>query len=104
GLLAERGWDRGAWVQIAMLLGNVLIYVPGILWLKHELHVSFSKSLEFGLYPFIAGDLMKLFLAATVLPGAWAIVSNKQQPTSNKDDGKKGPPANGTLISNSTRV
>jgi biotin transport system substrate-specific component len=27
-----------------------------------------------GLYPFIVGDLMKLLLAAMVLPGAWALV------------------------------
>ena len=74
GFLAERGWDRGAWVQVAMLLGSAVVYIPGVLWLGHELHVSFSRSLELGLYPFIAGDLMKLLLAATVLPGAWVVV------------------------------
>ena len=37
---------------------------------------SFIKSptLKGGFYPFIVGDLMKLLLAAMVLPGAWAIV------------------------------
>jgi biotin transport system substrate-specific component len=85
GFLAERGWDRGAWVQVAMLLGSAAVYVPGVLWLKHELHVSFSKSLELGLYPFIPGDLMKLLLAATVLPSAWVLVGDKQQATRTRD-------------------
>ena len=33
-----------------------------------------GKTLKGGLYPFIVGDLMKLLLAAMVLPGAWAVV------------------------------
>ena len=83
GFLAERGWDRGAWVQVALLLGTAIVYVPGVLWLKHQLHLSLSRSLELGLYPFIAGDLMKVFIAAALLPGAWALISNRQQGTSN---------------------
>jgi biotin transport system substrate-specific component len=87
GFLAERGWDRGAWVHVAMLLGSAIVYVPGVLWLRHELHVSLSRSLELGLYPFIPGDLMKLLLAATVLPSAWVVVSNKQRATRNTERG-----------------
>ncbi|NRB02251.1 MAG: biotin transporter BioY, partial [Rhodobacteraceae bacterium] len=34
GALARRGWDRSfVWMAVAMLIGNVLIYVPGLLWL-----------------------------------------------------------------------
>ncbi len=34
GVLATRGWDRSVvWMAAAMLIGNVLIYVPGLLWL-----------------------------------------------------------------------
>jgi biotin transport system substrate-specific component len=73
GYLAERGWDRGSWVHVAMLLGSIVVYVPGVLWLANELNVSLSRALELGLYPFIVGDLMKLLLAAMVLPGAWAL-------------------------------
>ena len=85
GFLAERGWDRGAWVQVALLLGTSLIYVPGVLWLKHQLHVSLSRSLELGLYPFIAGDLMKVFIAATVLPSAWVVAAKKRERGPNPD-------------------
>ncbi|MDU0112646.1 biotin transporter BioY [Psychrosphaera aquimarina] len=34
GALAQRGWDRSmVWMALAMLIGNVLLYVPGLLWL-----------------------------------------------------------------------
>ena len=34
GALAQRGWDRSVpWMALAMLVGNVLIYVPGLIWL-----------------------------------------------------------------------
>ena len=74
GYLAEHRWDRGQWVHLAMLLGSVVLYVPGLLWLAYDLDVSLGRSLELGLYPFIVGDLMKLLLAAMVLPSAWLLV------------------------------
>ena len=44
-----------------------------------------SQSLELGLYPFIAGDLMKVFIAATILPGAWVIVGKKLESRSDQN-------------------
>src|SRR3972149_1236282 len=40
GYLAERRWDRGPWVHVAMLLGNVALYVPGLLWLAYLLETD----------------------------------------------------------------
>ena len=76
GRLAERGWDRGWKVTVAMLIGNVLVYVPGLLWLGYKIE-SFDNALVFGLYPFIVGDLIKLYVAAIALPGAWAIIGRR---------------------------
>lgn len=76
GRLAERGWDRGWLVMVAMLIGNVLVYVPGLLWLGYKID-SFDNALVFGLYPFIVGDLMKLYVAAIALPGAWALLGRR---------------------------
>ena len=70
GWLAERGWDRGPWLMVAMLLGNVVLYVPGLYQLSF--FVPHDKVLTFGLYPFIPGDLIKLYLASLALPTAWA--------------------------------
>lgn len=69
GLLAERGWDRRVWTaSIAMLIGEVVIYVFGLSWLsRFPLPVGV---LEAGLVPFIAGDLYKVILAALALPAA----------------------------------
>ena len=74
GALAQRGWDRSVvWMALAMLLGNVLIYVPGLAWLG-QLYGWDKPILEWGLTPFLIGDALKLALAALVLPAAWKLV------------------------------
>jgi biotin transport system substrate-specific component len=75
GFLAERGWDRRFSSSIgAMLTGNVIIYLVGLPWLAVVLDTNLEKTLEYGLYPFVPGDLFKLYLAAAVLPTAWRLV------------------------------
>jgi biotin transport system substrate-specific component len=78
GWLAERGWDRRpATTALAMLAGNIVIYVPGLLWLG--MIVGWDKPvLEWGLYPFLIGDLVKLALAAAALPLAWKAVRRRR--------------------------
>jgi biotin transport system substrate-specific component len=56
-----------------MLAANVLIYLIGLPWLAWQLHTNLEKTLELGLYPFIVGDLLKLYLAALLLPAAWKL-------------------------------
>lgn len=72
GFLAERRWDRRFSSAIgAMLTGNVAIYLCGLPWLAAVLHTGLEKTLELGLYPFVPGDTLKLYLAAALLPAAW---------------------------------
>ena len=74
GVLAQRGWDRSVpWMALAMLIGNVLIYVPGLLWLG-QLYGWDKPILAWGLTPFLLGDAIKLALAAAILPAAWRLV------------------------------
>lgn len=74
GALARRGWDRSVvWMAVAMLAGNIILYVPGLLWLG-QIHGWDKPILEWGLTPFVIGDLMKLALAAMILPAAWKLV------------------------------
>jgi len=76
GHLAERGWDRRFSTAVtAMLTGSVVVYLFGLPWLHRELHASWETTLEQGLYPFVAGDVIKLYLAALSLPVAWRLVS-----------------------------
>lgn len=71
GWLAERGWDRNVMTTaLAMFIGNVIIYIPGLLWLG--VVFGWDKPiLQWGLIPFIVGDLAKLGLAGVVLPLVW---------------------------------
>lgn len=74
GALAQRGWDRSVvWMALAMLIGTVLIYVPGLAWLG-QLYGWDKPILAWGLTPFLVGDALKLALAALVLPAAWKLV------------------------------
>ncbi|MEM8977869.1 MAG: biotin transporter BioY [Pseudomonadota bacterium] len=74
GYFARRGWDRSVvWMAVAMLIGNALIYIPGIAWLG-QLYGWDKPILEWGLWPFLIGDGIKLALAALLLPAAWKLV------------------------------
>jgi len=76
GALARKGWDRSmVWMAVAMLIGNVLIYVPGLLWLG-ELYGWDKPILAWGLTPFLVGDALKLVLAAAMVPAVWKLVGN----------------------------
>ena len=76
GWLARRGWDRSVlWMAAAMLVGNVLIYAPGLYWLG-ALYGWDKPILEWGLTPFLVGDALKLALAAVLLPALWKLVGS----------------------------
>lgn len=73
GSLAERGWDRRLGPAIlAMLAGLALVYVVGLLWLSR--FVAPDRLLQAGLVPFLPGEIVKLALAASLLPVARRIV------------------------------
>lgn len=73
GWLAERGWDRRPLTAaLAMAVGNGVIYVFGLAWLAR--FVGLAHVLPMGLFPFIPGDLLKVLLAAALLPSAWRIM------------------------------
>ncbi len=67
GYLAERGFDRDIFKLFgAMLAGDAVIFALGILWLGALLGWD-KPVLEWGLYPFILGDLTKIALAASAV-------------------------------------
>ena len=74
GALAACGWDRSVGkMALALVLANVLIYVPGLLWLGH-LYGWDKPILEWGLTPFLVGDAIKLAIAALLIPCLWKLV------------------------------
>ena len=58
---------------LAMLLGNALIYVPGLLWLG-TLFGWDKPILAWGLTPFLLGDALKIALAVLLLPASWKLL------------------------------
>jgi biotin transporter BioY len=68
GWLCERGWDRDApRIVAAMVVGEVAIYVFGLLWLAR--FVPAPKLLALGFFPFLLGDAVKLAAAALAAGG-----------------------------------
>jgi len=78
GWLAGRGWDRTPpRTVLTMIAGNLVIYAVGLPWLMATVDVGLAKGLELGVTPFLAGDALKILLAAGLLPGAWALVGRE---------------------------
>ncbi len=76
GWAARAGWDRSAGrMALAMVAANAVIYVPGLLWLG-QLYGWDQPILQWGLWPFLVGDALKLALAAMVVPGLWKLLGN----------------------------
>lgn len=83
GRLAERGFDRRyLWSVVAMATGLAVIFAGGITWLTLQLTpVAGDRALRLalgaGFYPFVAIDIVKVLIAAAILPGAWALIGKK---------------------------
>lgn len=75
GWLCERGLDRSLLTSaLAMLPGSVIIYLVGAIWLGVVLHANAATAFAYGVEPFLIGDLLKLIVAALLLPAAWGVV------------------------------
>jgi biotin transport system substrate-specific component len=78
GRLAERGFDRRyATSVVAMIAGLAVIFAFGVSWLAmfaRPAGIGFAAALKAGFYPFLGGDVLKVFLGAAVLPAVWKIL------------------------------
>jgi biotin transport system substrate-specific component len=78
GWLAERGFDRRYLTSIlAMLAGLATLFLGGVLWLAYSPPfggaAGLRAALAAGFYPFVLLDILKVAVAALVLPGVWRI-------------------------------
>lgn len=72
GRLAEHGASRTAARTVGlMVVGNIAIYAVGVTWLKFAISVSWPEAIALGVIPFVIGDIIKIAVAAGVLPLAW---------------------------------
>lgn len=76
GYLAQRGLDRRYLTSVvAMAAGLAVVFASGVAWLAWGLpHAGARVALASGLYPFLLADLLKVFIAASVLPSAWRLM------------------------------
>lgn len=87
GWLAERGWDRSPGrTMLAMTLGTTAIFIPGLIWLAMQAQViqwlplagveiaTPENVLKAGLWLHLPGAMVKIVLAAILLPTGWKIL------------------------------
>lgn len=75
GELARRGHDRAVLSSVGlMLVGDAVVLTIGTIWLANDLHVSAAKAIDLGVTPFLLAEVIKIAIAAVVLPGAWRLV------------------------------
>ena len=78
GYLAERGMGRSVIsTVIAMVIGNMVIYLCGASWLAG--FIGFGKAMVAGVLPFLYGDALKLAVAAGLITLAWRAVEAAQK-------------------------
>lgn len=76
GWAADRGFDRHPLKLFgAMLVAELAILALGAAWLAVLFGVE--KAIAFGVGPFIAGDLLKVALAATIVPAVWSLARRR---------------------------
>lgn len=54
------------WVVLAMAIGSLIIYLLGAIHLALFAHLGVKKALLLGVVPFLPGDILKLFAAASL--------------------------------------
>ncbi|MGJ8622195.1 MAG: biotin transporter BioY [Yoonia sp.] len=81
GFAARAGWDRSiVLMAAALLMANVLIYVPGVTWLAILYEgKGLAWAVEVGLTPFLIGDALKLALTALLVPAVWKLTSDARK-------------------------
>jgi biotin transport system substrate-specific component len=84
GFLASRGWDRRfATAVAAMGLGSLVILGFGFAWLAVATFIlsgslNIPALLGAAVLPFLAGDVLKLLLAAVALPSGWMLLGGRK--------------------------
>ena len=82
GRFAEQSKDRSIRTAIpSFLAASAAVYTLGVTWLwaTVESVPTLSAALSAGLYPFVAGDLIKAVLAGLTLPAAWYVVDRSRK-------------------------
>ena len=73
GLAADRGWGKSPFkLGGAMLVGEIIMLTIGALWMGYLFGAD--KIIAWGVGPFIVTDLIKLAIAACIVPAIWGLL------------------------------
>ena len=74
GILTELRYDKSlVYIGFSMIVGSLVIYIFGLFWLVQ--FVGESSVLQMGLFPFLAGDFVKILSGVIMLGGSRKINS-----------------------------
>jgi biotin transporter BioY len=78
GAFAENGWDkRFVTSVVAMAAGSLIILAAGLAWFSVLMHTPLPLAFQVSFLKFIPGDIIKILLAAAVMPTGWALLKRK---------------------------
>lgn len=78
GAFAEHGWDKNYPQAVAaMAIGSVIILLGGWAWYSVLMNTAPVAAFQITVLPYLAGDVIKIALAAAVLPTGWALLKRK---------------------------
>ena len=79
GAFAEHDWDRQFFSAVlAMLIGSLVIIFCGWGWFSLSTRTNALTAFRFTVLPFIPGDIIKIVLAAAVLPSGWILLKRQR--------------------------
>lgn len=77
GWAADRGFDRNPLKLFgALLVAEVIMMAMGFAWLATI--IGAEKAWQFGVVPFIVPDLVKVALAASLVPAVWSLLPRRK--------------------------
>ena len=78
GAFAEHGWDKRFFTATAaMAVGSAVIMLSGWAWFSFVTDTPALVAFKLNVLQFIPGDIIKVLLAAAVLPSGWALLKRR---------------------------
>lgn len=78
GAFAENGWDKRFLTAVAaMAVGSLIIILAGWAWFAIVMQAAPVAAFQISVAPFLVGDVVKILLAAALLPAGWSLIKSK---------------------------
>jgi biotin transport system substrate-specific component len=78
GAFSEHGWDKRYPPAVAaMAIGSVIVLLGGFAWYSILTNTPPLAAFKIAVMPYLVGDVIKIALAAAVLPTGWALLKRK---------------------------